>query len=180
MDVDDLKGVVRRAAKGDQDAAAVLFDHFYPRLYRYAFARLSSAQDAEDVAAEAFAKVLRGLDRFRWRGSGFEAWIFRITKNLIVDRYRRGDTEVAASPVVEAIMPVDVADPEAGALAGETRDELGGLINRLPDEQRDVVLLRFGGELDTNEVAEVMNKNVNAVRQLQFRALTNLRKWMDG
>ena len=179
MDVDDLKGAVRRAARGDQDAAAVLFDHYYPRLYRYAFARLSNSQDAEDVAAEAFAKVLRGLDKFRWRGSGFEAWIFRITRNLVVDRYRTGGSEVIDSDVVGKLMPVVTEGPEAATVADEERQALAELIERLPDEQREVVLLRFAAEMDTNEVATITNRNANAVRQLQFRALTNLRKWID-
>ena len=180
VDVDDLRGAVRRAARGDQDAAAVLFDHYYPRLYRYAFARLSSPQDAEDVAAEAFAKVLRGLDKFRWRGAGFEAWIFRITKNLVVDRYRRGDAEVIDSEVVTKVMPVDTAAPDAATVAEEERAELNELIDRLPEEQREIVLLRFAAEMDTNEVAAITKRNANAVRQLQFRALTNLRKWTES
>lgn len=181
MDVDDLKRTVRGAARGDQDAAAALFDHYYPRLYRYAFARLSSSQDAEDVASETFAKILRGLDGFRWRGSGFEAWIFRIAGNLIVDRYRSAGRELVDEGVVEAVLPVDETEPLAGALAGESTEELRTMIDRLPEEQREVVMLRFAAELDTHETARAMGRNANAVRQLQFRALSNLRKWMtDG
>ena len=178
VDVEDLKREVRGAARGDQDAAAALFDHLYPRLYRYAFARLSSRQDAEDVASETFAKVLRGLDRFKWRGNGFEAWVFRIAKNLIVDRYRVGDREVIGDELVDSVLPVQTDGPETGALANEQRDELTSMIDRLPEEQREIVLLRFAGELDTHEVAATTHRNANAVRQLQFRALTNLRKWM--
>lgn len=178
MDLDDLKGAVRGAARGDQDAAAALFDHYYPRLYRFAFARLNHEQGAEDVASETFARVLRDLDRFRWRGSGFEAWIFRIAKNLIIDRYRRGDREVLENEVVEALLPVETDGPESRTLADEQRREVAALIERLPEEQREVVLLRFAGELDTHEVASTTRRNANAVRQLQFRAITNLRKWM--
>lgn len=178
MDVEDLKREVRRAARGDQDSAAALFDHLYPRLYRYAFARLSSEQDAEDIASETFAKVLRGLDRFKWRGNGFEAWVFRIAKNLVIDRYRVGDREVIGDELVDTVLPVQTDGPEAGALAEEQRDELTQMIDRLPEEQREVVLLRFAGELDTHEVAAATKRTANAVRQLQFRALTNLRKWM--
>lgn len=179
MDVDDLKGAVRGAARGDQDSAAALFDHYYPRLYRFAFARLKDSQGAEDVASETFAKVLRDLDRFRWRGSGFEAWIFRIAKNLIIDRYRRGDREVIGNEVVDTVLPAAPEAPESHAIAGEQSRELTSLIDRLPEEQREVVLLRFAGELDTHEVASITHRNANAVRQLQFRALTNLRKWMN-
>lgn len=179
MDVDDLKQVVRGAARGDQDAAAALFDHYYPRLYRYAFGRLGSSQDAEDVASEAFAKVLRGLDGFRWRGSGFEAWVFRIAKNLVVDRYRTGGREIVGNDLVDSVLPDYAHGPETEALFDEQKRELDRMIDRLPEEQREVVLLRFAGELDTNEVAATTKRNPNAVRQLQFRALTNLRKWMN-
>lgn len=179
MDVEDLKRAVRGAARGNQDDAAALFDHLYPRLYRYAFARLSSEQDAEDVASETFAKVLRGLDRFRWRGNGFEAWVFRIAKNLVIDRYRVGGREVIGDELVDSVLPLQTHGPEASALAGEERNELRGMIERLPEEQKEVVLLRFAGELDTHEVASATGRNANAVRQLQFRALTNLRKWMN-
>ena len=179
MDVEDLKRAVRGAARGDQDDAGALFDHLYPRLYRYAFARLSSEQDAEDVASETFAKVLRGLDGFRWRGSGFEAWVFRIAKNLVIDRYRSSEREVVGDELVNAVLPIQTDGPESGVMAGERRDELRTMVDRLPDEQREVVLLRFAGELDTHEVASAMGRNANAVRQLQFRALTNLRKWMN-
>lgn len=179
MDVDDLRGAVRGAARGDQDAAAVLFDHYYPRLYRYAFARLNNAQDAEDVASEVFAKVLRGLDRFKWKGNGFEAWLFRIARNAIVDRYRAGDREVLTDGVVDSVLPLVPDEPEQEALASEERREIGALVDRLPEEQREVVMLRFAGELDTNAVARATGRTANAVRQLQFRAVTNLRKWMN-
>jgi RNA polymerase sigma-70 factor (ECF subfamily) len=63
-----------RAAEGDERGAS-LFDHYHPRLYRYALAKLGSHAVADEVAAEVFAPAPRDLDRFRWRGGGFEAWI---------------------------------------------------------------------------------------------------------
>lgn len=62
------------AAEGDERGAS-LFDHYHPRLYRCALAKLGSHAVADEVAAEVFAPALRDLDRFRWRGGGFEAWI---------------------------------------------------------------------------------------------------------
>ena len=177
MDIGDLKGEVRRAARGDEDSAALLFDHYYPRVYRYVFAKLRNHQDAEDVAAETFARVLRRLDRFKWKGSGFEAWLFRIASNLVIDHYRAaGKAEFGE---MEDTVPADQATPEEDVLATEESAELGALIDDLPPDQREVVLLRFSAGLDGETIAKLTKRNANAVRQLQFRALTNLRKKMD-
>jgi RNA polymerase sigma-70 factor (ECF subfamily) len=169
-----LKHEVRRAARGDEDAAALLFDHYYPRVYRYALARLGEEHDAEDVAAETFARVLRGLDRFRWQGGGFEAWLFRIAGNLVVDHFRHGAREVVDEFDDDAASTQEL--PEVRALQNEQADEMAALLDGLPSEQKEVLVLRFAAGLDTKQAAEVMRKKVNAVRQLQFRALENLRQ----
>jgi RNA polymerase sigma-70 factor (ECF subfamily) len=173
-----LKQQVRRAARGEEEAAAELFDHYYPRVYRYALSKLGSEQDAQDVASEAFAKVLRELDRFRWKGSGFEAWLFRIASNLVVDFYRRSGREQVRDTRAE-MEEADPMTPETVFAQTELRGELDGMLAELSDDQREVLLLRFSAGLDTHEVGRVMGRNANAVRQLQFRALDALRTRMS-
>jgi RNA polymerase sigma-70 factor (ECF subfamily) len=173
----ELRRAVRRAAGGDEDAGALLFDTYYPRVFRYALAKLRHIADAEDVAAETFAKVLGGLDGFRWKGGGFEAWLFRIAANLVVDRARGREREQATEELPLA-SGIEEWTPEAGVLAGEQATELHGLLQRLPPEQKEVLLLRFAAGLDTNETGAVMGKKPNAVRQLQHRALEGLRRMM--
>ena len=176
VDIGDLKGEVRRAARGDEDSAALLFDHYYPRVYRYVFAKLRNHQNAEDVAAETFARVLRRLDRFKWKGSGFEAWLFRIASNLVIDHYRTAGREEFGE--MSDTLPADQRTPEETVLATEDTAEMAALIDDLPPDQREVMLLRFSGGLDGAAIAKLTKRNANAVRQLQFRALTNLRKKM--
>lgn len=177
MDIDDLRETVRAAARGDGQAAATLFDLYYPRLYSYALAKLRRPAEAEDVAAETFARVIRDLDRFQWRGGGFAPWIFRIAYNLIVDRVRKTSRE-------ETWSDFDAGEVDRSAelsyLEIETSAEVGALLARLTADQRDVLLLRFVAGLDTPEVARVMGRRPNAVRQLQFRALTSMRRLMNG
>jgi len=173
-----LKQEVRRAARGDEESAALLFDHYYPRLYRYALARLGASQDAEDVAAETFARVLRDLDRFRWRGAGFDAWLFRIAHNLVMDHFRRTRREAPDQDAMET-EEMDLSTPETALLESELTYEVQEMLVHLSPEQRDVIALRFAAGLDTNETATAMNKKVNAVRQLQFRALQTLRQRMS-
>lgn len=173
----ELKRDVRRAARGDEEAAAALFDRYYPRLYRFALGKLRDPVRAEDVAAETFARLLRDLDRFRWKGGGFEAWIFRIASNLVVDHQRRGARETVADIELDDA-GADTPSPETQVLELELKAEMSELVDQLPAEQREVVLLRFAGGLDSIETGRVMNKSPNAVRQLQFRALANLREMM--
>ena len=179
MQAQDLRQEVTRARHGDTDSAAHLFDRYYVRVYRYAYAKLGNSADAEDVAAETFAKMLRSLDGFRWKGAGFEAWLFRIASNLIVDHHRRKGREQLHDDVLETAPPaIDEFTPEVRLLRGETFTELYQLMKELSPEHREVLLLRFAAELDTHEVGEVMGRPVNNVRQLQFRALRKLRKRM--
>jgi RNA polymerase sigma-70 factor (ECF subfamily) len=144
-------------------------------LYRYALARLGSAADAEDVAAETFARVLGKLDGFRWRGGGFEAWLFKIASNLITDKHRRASRERTTDDQMEREETAMEHLPEARTIHLESSRELGHMLSTLPEDQREVLLLRFAAGLDTHETAAVMNKNANAIRQLQFRALQSIR-----
>ncbi len=172
MDARELKRDVRRAATGDRAAAGRLFDRYYGRVYRYALAKLANTAAAEDVASETFAAMLSNLGRFRWRGAGFEAWLFRIASNLVVDHVRRSARETAVDEPAEL---VDEAGPEQAFLASDRQRRLVGLIAELVPDQQEVLYLRFAAGLDTNQVAEILDREPNAVRQLQFRALQNLR-----
>ena len=176
MEIEDLRQEVRRAARGDEDSAALLFDHYYPRVYRYAVGKLRNQQDAEDIASETFARALRSLDRFKWKGAGFEAWLFRIASNLVVDFYRRSGREEVTQEMAARQILAEELTPEDLVITGDNAAAIIDLIDELPEDQREVVLLRFAGGLDTKAVARVTKRNANAVRQLQFRALTNLRK----
>ena len=177
MDVEEtrLRALAKKASRGDEEAAALLFDEYYPRVYRYAAARLGPGPSAEDAASETFAKVVRELGRFKWRGAGFEGWLFRIARNVIVDMQRRTGRETLTGETIEPSETSREGLPETAVVDVESAAELRGLLERLPPEQREVLLLRFGAGLDTNETGRAMEKNANAVRQLQLRALRNVR-----
>lgn len=175
MEIEDLKAEVRRAARGDEEAAAVLFDNYYPRVFRYARGKLNDDSTAEDVAAETFARVLKGLNRFKWKGGGFEAWLFRIASNLVVDALRASSRERVQEDLADAEVAT-LETPETAVLQRERRGELESLLDRLAPDQKEVLLLRFGADLDTHETGKVMRRSTNAIRQLQFRALENLRE----
>lgn len=176
--LEDLVVVVGRATKGDRAAASELFDRYYPRVHRYALAKLRDPSNAEDVAAETFSRVVRELRRFKWKGAGFEAWLFRIASNVIVDQARRAGREAALGDASDNVEVPGGRTPEDAVLMNELTDELNGILAQLPPDQQEVLILRCAAQLSTEEICRTMGRSANAVRQLQFRALENMRARM--
>ncbi len=163
------------AAQQDPARFADLYELNFERVYAYAVKRVTSRAEAEDVTAEVFHQALANLKRFEWRGIPFAAWLFRIAANLISDRWQRSGREVADDSQIDAaqVSPTEIEDVER-------RATLFRLVSTLPEEQRRVVVLRFVEDKSIKEVAREVCKTEGAVKQLQFRALTNLRARMEG
>jgi RNA polymerase sigma-70 factor (ECF subfamily) len=122
----------------------------------------------EDVTSAVFGQAFAKLPSFEWRGVPFAAWLFRIAANVLADHWRREGRDVH-----DATANVPDHD-EARDL--ERRVELFQLVDRLPDAQRRVVELRFVEGHSIREIADAMQRSEGAVKQLQLRALENLRK----
>lgn len=174
-----LGSLVRCAQDGDAEAFGAIFDEFHLPVYRYIAARIDSATDAEDLAAEAFAAAFRSIGGFRWHGAPFEAWLFRIARSKVVDHYRRQGrrrTQPLGAGESAALRGVD---PTVQIVHDEERSQLLAALRRLSPDQQEVVALRFFADLPVAEVARVTERSLGAVRQLQLRALTTLRQRME-
>ena len=171
-----LRELVEAARNGDTGARGELFDRYHGAIYRYAVARLGAPADAEDAVAETFLAALKALPRFRWQGVPFEAWLFRIAASKVEDLVRR--RQRAAVPIDAAgIDPMDeAADPGHRVDRAEQQAELAAALDGLPATQRDVLVLRFLLGHSVQEVADLIGRTEGAVKQLQMRALANLRK----
>jgi RNA polymerase sigma-70 factor (ECF subfamily) len=124
--------------------------------------------EAQDIAAEVFQHALENLQRFEWRGVPFAAWLYRIASNAIVERARLAAREQTVDP------PEQVVEPAMEEV--ERRARVFALIDDLPEDQSKVLLLRFVEEKGIRDVAKEIGRSEGAVKQLQFRALQNLRR----
>ncbi len=152
-----------------------LFDSCYPRLVRYAFARMGNWTEAEDIAAEVFVRAFESLESYQERGLPMEAWLFRIAHNLVVDYLRRGSRfERADEDESEAALP---ESPDPARLAEERlmMADIRAAMARLTQDQRDVLSLRFFGGLSSRETAAILDKRDGAVREMQRAALEKMR-----
>ncbi|MFZ0735181.1 MAG: sigma-70 family RNA polymerase sigma factor [Candidatus Sulfotelmatobacter sp.] len=163
------------AAQKDPARFAELYEIHFERVYAYIARRVQDRAETEDLTSDVFHQALANLKRFEWRGIPFAAWLFRIAANLITDRWQRSGREVADEERVEAahVNPVEIEQVERQAT-------LFRLVDTLPAEQQRVVVLRFVEQKSIKEVAREIRKTEGAVKQLQFRALSNLRARMEG
>jgi RNA polymerase sigma-70 factor, ECF subfamily len=173
-------GLVDRAQAGDVAAFGELYDEYSVTVYRYVYARVSSAALAEDLTSETFVRALRALDSFRWQGRDFGAWLVTIARNLIADHYKSG--RVRLEVVTDEIETHDrqTDGPEADVLAAATADLLREAVASLPDEQRECLTMRFFAGLSIAETARALERSEGAVKQLQLRAVRHLAKIIPG
>jgi RNA polymerase sigma-70 factor (ECF subfamily) len=168
----DLAAV--RAAQADGAAFATLYRRYVDRVYGYAFYQLGDHHDAEDATERIFLAAFRALPDFNDQGSSFRAWLFRIAHNTIANAHRsraRKRTERLPDDFERAAPDADPAGQVA--LADELR-EIRRVVAAMPDDRRQVILLRFVDDLSTNEIAQVLDRSPGAVRVLLHRSLREL------
>jgi RNA polymerase sigma-70 factor (ECF subfamily) len=171
--VDD-HALVAAVRSGDREAFGALVDRETAAVYRTCLRILGRPHDAEDVTQESFVAAYRAIGRFRGEGS-LRGWLMRIATRQSFRRLaqRRPDAELDA--VGEARLSDSSADPTRVVVAAEGRDEVRRAVNRLPDPYREVVALRFFGELSLAEVADSTGRPVNTVKTHLRRGLERLR-----
>jgi RNA polymerase sigma-70 factor (ECF subfamily) len=164
--------ILVEAAQRDPSRFAELYERNFDRVYAYVSRRLTDRSAVEDVTAEVFRQALANLGQFEWRGSPFVAWLVRIAANAVTDHWRRVSRE---QPMLEADGPESAPSAPASIDAVERRALLFRLVRSLPADQRRVIEMRFAQEKGVREIARELNRSEGAVKQLQFRAIQNLR-----
>jgi len=177
--VDDavvVASLVARSKAGDADAFGAIYDRFQPEIVRYLTYRTRSAEVAEDLAQQVFLKAWQAIPRFEDRGVPFKAWLYRMAHNQMVDyfRTRRPTTDL------EGVELPEEAEAEQRVLVRETNDRLRDAMDRLSEDHREVLTLRFLLEKSAREAGEVMGRKEVTIRGLQMRALQALRREIEA
>ncbi len=170
----DEETVAERLKRRDPEAWAEVYEEYFPRIYRYVAARVQDRSMAEDLAEQVFLKALEASPSFKWRGAPISSWLFRIARNQVID-YHRTEKSGRSLPLSESLVS-DAVGPEVAAERNWEIRRAIEAVGQLTQAQRDVIELRFAGELSTAEVAEILGKSQGAVKVLQHSALTALRK----
>ena len=167
-----------RAAQADRAAFGVLYRRYLDRVYGYAFYLLGDHHDAEDATERTFLAALGAIGGFRDQGATFRSWLFRIAHNQVANALRsRGRRATSSLDLVEE--PPAADDPAATLAASEEARRVRRALATLPEDRRQVLVLRFVDGLSAREIGAVLDRSEGAVRVLQHRALRELGSILD-
>jgi RNA polymerase sigma-70 factor (ECF subfamily) len=171
--VQDEESLVRRAQHRDQEAFAQLYEEHFDKIYRYVTFKIGNETEAEDVTQQVFLSALKSISLFKWKGIPFSAWLFRIAHNKVVDYLRRKKHTTVS---LDESLTSNDNNPQLVIEHKMDIEELLWATKQLTKAQREVISLRFAGELPIAQVAKTMGKSQGAVKALQHSAIVALRK----
>jgi RNA polymerase sigma-70 factor, ECF subfamily len=163
----DVKLAVARAKEGDRDAIRFLYVQYSHNIYGYVRSIVHDDHEAEDVTQQVFAKLITTIVKYDDRGVPFFAWLLRMSRNMAIDALRSN-----------RLTPTEhVLDPETTSTADLDRPEtVRTALAALPDEQRQVVILRHVVGLTPGEIADRMGRTESSIHGLHHRGRRALQR----
>ncbi len=170
---------IEQAKVYDLDALAAIYDSYEAKIFSYIYHRVGDATVAQDLTAQVFLRMLEAIQNEQaWRSS-FSGWLYRIAHNLVIDYYRRRGRTNQVSFEDVPMLVTSSEDPLRAAEHSLLAANLRAAINRLTEEQAQVVTLRFLEGLSIADVAAATGKTEGAVKALQYRAVVSLRRLLE-
>ena len=166
----------RHVTQAEPDMA-LLYRKCAPGLLRYVRMHLSAAEDAEDLVVDVFLAALEHATFATLPENAQQLWLWRVTRNKVIDAYRRAKTRQVAAldHVPEELVEHEMPSPEYAALRQEDYMELYAHLQSLPAFHQEILGLRFGHNLSCGEIATRLGKQENVVRVTLSRSLNRLR-----
>ena len=169
--------LIEKAQGGDVDAFGELYERYAATIFRFIYSQSLHRLDAEDLSAEVFLKAWQALPRYQDQGFSFSPYLFRIARNTLIDsRRKRRLTKDISENEMRNIPDKRASEPSELMAEKAKHNDLVMILGQLREDYRTVLILRFFNDLSPEEISDVMGRSVGAVRVLQHRALSSLRK----
>ncbi|MFC1990757.1 sigma-70 family RNA polymerase sigma factor [Chloroflexota bacterium] len=175
--VQDEESVVRRAQQRDPEALTQLYEENFDKIYRYVVLKIGDRTEAEDITQQVFLSAVKSISSFKYKGTPFSAWLYRIAHNQIVDYLRK---KKRATVQLDETMADKDPGPELVVERNVDIEQLAEATGKLTKAQQEVISLRFTGELPVAQVARIMGKSEGAIKALQHSAIVSLRKVLSA
>ena len=162
-------------AQGEPSAFGQLYDHYFPKVYSYLMYRVQDPQLADDLAAQAFERVLTRLDQYQPERGAFSTWLFAIVRNCLKKHWRR--QKIRKLVPLDAIRDHPAAAPAVEEVVASNNQlaQLLPLIRALDERERNIIALKFGAGLSNRRIAEITGLTANHVGVLIYRTVRQLR-----
>ena len=168
--------VIKKILSGDGKAYGELYQRYLDEIYRYVFYRVAKNHlEAEDLTQNVFIKAWEVILDNKTENYHFRALVYRIARNLTIDRWRTQKTEQSFDESNSQLIENSAFEPEQQIISNEANDDLLQAIRALKPDQQDVIICRFINELSHAETAQALGLTESHVRVLQHRALNELR-----
>ncbi len=167
--------ILIKTARKDPKAFGDLYKLYVQRVFRYLYSRTGNVQEAEDITAQTFLAAFESFPRFRG-DAPFASWLFAIARNKAMDHFRRKKDLIPVENV-ESI-PVN-SDPLQAVIRTERLAVLSSLIQKLPEEERELLRLRFLAGMSFQEMAHLLERNQEAVKKEVYRLLVRLQSQVE-
>jgi len=158
---------------GETDRFAELFDRYSEPIYRFIFYKTHHRETAEDLLSQTFLRALEKIDQFNTKKGTFQAWLYQIARNLVIDHYRAFRTD---SPIEDAWSVSDSVDIERDVEMISQFSEVRAALSELSGAQREIVLLRAWEGRSYAEIAEIVGKSEAACKMSFSRTTKSLKK----
>ena len=152
-----------------------IYTDYYGKVMGYISARIRSRADAEDLCTDVFMKIQQKLDSYDESKAAVGTWVFTITRNTLIDHFRRNRPSEELDENLK-----DDSEVDEGLLNQETLSELASALTRMPEQMRDIIVLRYYDGKPLTEIAEIMGLSYGAVKLRHQNALILLRERLAG
>lgn len=167
------------SAASGVESIGELYDRHHQRIFRYLWSRVSNRQVAEDLTGEVFARMITNLPKYRPTQVPFQAWLFRIAHNILIDYYRKEGSKKELSLEELGAVVAGTDNPARNIEQQQFSEQVWGALQELNPSRQEVVTLRFFMGFSIQEVASIVGKTVNAVKMTQYRGLKELRQVLE-
>lgn len=176
--------LVKNYIAGDENSLSILINRHQSKIYGFIYSKLSDRDMADDIFQDTFIKVIKTLKSNSYNEEGkFLPWVMRISHNLIIDHYRRNkkmpmfrETEDFS---IFSIMSDNVPNIESQLITSKVENDLRKLIEELPEDQKEVLVMRMYQDLSFKEISELTGVSINTALGRMRYAIMNLRKVID-
>lgn len=164
--------LIKKARQGDRESFGLLYDVYAERIYRFVYVKTQHKETAEDIVSEVFMKAVRSITAFESEKGSFQAWLYRIARNAVIDHYRQKHHDAS---IEDAWDIPSASDPGRDTELRQSLEKVEAYLAGLPSEQRDIIIMRLWQELSFREIASALGKSEAAAKMAFSRAIGKLR-----
>lgn len=177
MDIQRETELVEQAKKSLK-AFDELYEYYLPKIYGYIYNRTSNKDLTQDLVSETFMKALSNLEKYKFKGYSFGAWLYRIAHNNIIDYFRKHPE--ARHQELDEQVESERLSPNTEAEQEERKKIILEALSKLPDESQQILSLKFFEELSNQEIADILGCRKENLAVKTHRALKALKKVIKG